>query len=150
MIRHMGSDLHSLFKSHSREGRPWFEPALAYDNARLSEGLILAGHFLADKAMLRDGLSSLRWLMDKQTVTNKTCFAPVPTSQFGAEGETHPLFDQQPIEVLATIDACLTAFRVTGDGFWKIEAQTCLCLVPWRQLPGRPRWSAKTAAVSTA
>ena len=122
MIRHMASDLHGLFKSHNREGRAWFEPALAYDNARLSEGLILAGHFLADKTMLRDGLASLRWLMSEQTVPGQTCFAPVPTSQFGEDGQTHPLFDQQPIEVLATIDACLTAFRVTGDGFWKIEA----------------------------
>ena len=54
--------------------------------------------------------------------STEACFAPVPTSQFGEDGQTHPLFDQQPIEVLATIDACLTAFRITGDAFWKNEA----------------------------
>ena len=123
MIRRMGSDLHAGFKANSRDGHAWFEPALSYDNARLSEGLIIAGHFLADKAMLRDGLSSLRWLMARQTVDGHGCFAPVPTSQFGEDGQTHPLFDQQPIEVLATIDACLTAFRIAGDGMWKSEAQ---------------------------
>lgn len=123
MIRRMGSDMHTLFKINSREKHVWFEPGLSYDNARLSEGLILAGHFLADKNMLRDGVSSLRWLMQKQTVRGQ--FAPVATCLF-AEGQSredgHPLFDQQPIEVLATIDACLTAYRVTGDGFWKNEA----------------------------
>lgn len=123
MIRRMGSDLHALFKVHSRAKHVWLEPSLAYDNARLSEGLIMAGHFLADNAMLRDGLASLGWLMERQTFRGQ--FAPIPTCLF-AEGQSredgHPLFDQQPIEVVATIDACLTAFHVTGDGFWKTEA----------------------------
>ncbi len=38
------------------------------------------------------------------------------------EGLDHPLFDQQPIEVVATIDACISAYRVTHASIWWNEA----------------------------
>ena len=122
MIRKLGQSLHQAYRSHCRIARNWFEATLAYDNARLSEGLILAGQFLSDADMLKDGVASLRWLMQRQSDPASGCFVPVPTSQFADDNGTHPLFDQQPIEVVATIDACLTAWKATADTFWKNEA----------------------------
>ncbi len=124
MIATFGRDLHSLFCRHAHRDHVWFEKRLSYDNARLSEGLILAGEFLGEPDMVEDGVRSLRWLMHRQTVPKNgvRCFAPVATSQFDADTGDHPLFDQQPLEVLATIDACLTAWRVTGDRAWRQEA----------------------------
>ena len=130
MIQFCGRDLHNMFARNSRNGHVWFEPRLSYDNARLSEGLILAGQFLGDDTMVEDGLQSLTWLTQRQSAPQKNghadqggrCFAPVATSQFDADTGDHPLFDQQPLEVLASIDACLTAARVTGDRAWRQEA----------------------------
>ncbi len=124
MLRVLGSDLHSLFCRHAHREHLWFEPRLSYDNARLSEGLILAGDALGDQAMKADGLRSLQWLMERQTAPARgvRCFAPVPTSHFDSATGDHPLFDQQPLEVVASIDACLTAWRVSGDRAWRLEA----------------------------
>ncbi len=121
-VRDLARPLHAMYKTNARPDHQWFEPALAYDNARLSEGLILAGHFLSDAEMLRDGLQSLDWLMKQQTVPVKGCFLPVPTSRFKDDGEVHPLYDQQPLEAQATVEACLTAARITHEPEWREEA----------------------------
>jgi glycosyltransferase involved in cell wall biosynthesis len=121
-IRDLAGTLHSHFRSHATPARLWFEPQLSYDNARLPDALIVAGHFLADKEMLRDGINALHWLMQEQTHDVRSCFLPVPTSRFKDDGETHPLYDQQPLEVYASVEACLTAWRITGDEEWHDEA----------------------------
>ncbi|MBW8879937.1 MAG: glycosyltransferase family 4 protein [Asticcacaulis sp.] len=122
LIRRLAQSLHASYILHCSADHKWCESRLSYDNSRLSEGLLLAGQFLGDKEMLNDGIESLRWLMQRQTDHASGCFVPVPTSQFAEEGETHPLFDQQPIEVVATVDACLTAWKITTDAYWKNEA----------------------------
>ena len=95
-------------------GHGWFEPNLAYDNARLPEALILAGERLQDPDMLSMGIDTLDHLMKRQ-VGEHGFFAPIATSSFDNGGASHAEFDQQPIEALATIDACLAGWRATGS-----------------------------------
>ena len=101
-------------KAGRHEGHDWFEPCFAYDNARLPEALILAGERLQDADMLSAGLETLERLMKLQ-VTRQGWFAPIATSCFAETRADHVHFDQQPIEALATVDACLSAWRATGD-----------------------------------
>jgi glycosyltransferase involved in cell wall biosynthesis len=122
MIQSLATALHDRFKAASTPDHRWFEEKPTYDNARLSEGLIIGGYFLGDRDMMRDGLDSLEWLMRRQSDPESGHFVPVPTSQFKEDGPADPLFDQQPLEVLATIEACMTAARLTGDALWKDEA----------------------------
>ncbi len=122
MIQSLASALHAKYKAESSKDHRWFEDKPTYDNARLSEGLIIGGYFLGDRDMMRDGLESLEWLMRRQSDPESGHFVPVPTSQFKDDGPADPLFDQQPLEVLATIEACMTASRLTGDALWKDEA----------------------------
>ena len=96
------------------DGHSWFESCFAYDNARLPEALILAGERLQDPDMLSMGLETLELVMKLQT-TKQGWFAPVATSCFDTNGADHAHFDQQPIEALATVDACFAAWRATGD-----------------------------------
>jgi hypothetical protein len=96
-----------------REPHGWFEPCFSYDNANLPGALIRAGQFLNEPAMLSAGLDMLERLMAKQRMPNGL-FAPVATSCFDA-GASHVHFDQQPLEALSTIEACLAAWHVTGD-----------------------------------
>ena len=92
----------------------WFEDGLAYDNARLSQALIVTGIATAIASYLEAGLRSLRWLMSIQT-TSAGLFRPVGTHGFGDKRQLPRAFDQQPLEAAATISACLAAARA-GDG----------------------------------
>lgn len=97
----------------------WFEPTLAYDNALLPEALIRIGQRLQDRAAVDAGLQALDWLTARQSAAGGR-FRPVPTSSF--KGGEHPTFDQQPIEALATIEACVAAFTATRADIWADRA----------------------------
>jgi hypothetical protein len=75
--------------------------------------------------MISVGLDMLERLMQVQTAPDG-CFAPVATSGFDP-GADHAMFDQQPIEALATIDACLAAWQATGDSRHAIVARQVFC-----------------------
>ncbi len=103
----------------------WFEEGLAYDNARLPQALIVTGHAIGPPHHLGAGLRSLRWLMNLQT-TPAGRFRPVGSMSFGAN-RAHPLaFDQQPLEVAASISACLAAWRADGHDGWRAHAERAL------------------------
>jgi hypothetical protein len=97
----------------------WFEPKLAYDNALLPESLIRIGQRLNDRVAVDAGLQALDWLILRQSASGGR-FRPIPTSAF--TGGDHPHFDQQPIEALATIDACVAACAATNADIWADRA----------------------------
>ena len=101
---------------------PWFESSATYDNARLSQALIIAGENMADKGMLQIGIRSLRWLASIQT-TQAGHFRPIGSDGFYLKDGARAHFDQQPVEAQAMVSACLDAFRATGDEFWSNEAK---------------------------
>ena len=105
-----------------REGWVWFEPVLAYDNARLPEALIRAGGVLGREAMISDGLATLDWLMAQQTA-DKGHFRPVGTESYGQAYSTPRAFDQQPVEAWATVEACGSAFHATANKTWITHAE---------------------------
>ena len=96
-------------------GWPWPEPRLSYANAVLPEALLAAGHFLARPDVVEDGLTLLRWLLDRETVDDH--LSPTPVGGAGPD-DIAPAFDQQPIEAAAMADACTRAAVVTGDTRW--------------------------------
>lgn len=101
---------------------PWFETSATYDNARLSQALILAGKGMKDDSVLAIGLSSLRWLASIQK-TQGGHFRPIGSNGFYQKDGSRADFDQQPVEAQAMVSASLDAFRVTGDEFWMGEAK---------------------------
>ncbi|GAM97838.1 glycosyltransferase [alpha proteobacterium U9-1i] len=100
----------------------WFEDVLGYDNARVPEAMLRAGEALRDQGLIDAGLSALDWLRSIQTHSGGR-FAPVGAESFGRTRTRPALFDQQPIEVCATVDACWAAFDVSGDRAWAEEAE---------------------------
>jgi hypothetical protein len=99
----------------------WFEEGLAYDNARLSQALIVTGQSTGTSTYLDAGLRSLRWLAALQT-TQAGLFRPVGTQGFGDQRQPPRPFDQQPLEAAAMISACLAAWRADGEVRWKTDA----------------------------
>lgn len=101
---------------------PWFETTATYDNARLSQAMILSGQTMGDATTRDMGLDSLRWLASIQK-TQAGHFRPIGSNGFYAKGGARADFDQQPVEAQAMVSASLAAFRATGDVFWNGEAK---------------------------
>jgi hypothetical protein len=94
----------------------WPEPRRSYANAVLPEALVAAGDLLGRPEVVEDGLSLLRWLLDRETLDGH--LSPTPVGGAGPNDHA-PAFDQQPIEVAAIADACARAAAVTGDQEWR-------------------------------
>ncbi len=121
IVTDFGAQLHRLIRRERRPDWIWFESVLSYDNARLPEALIRAGKRLRNPAMSDDGFAALAWLDGVQT-NPLGQFRAVGTDSFGRAYAFPELFDQQPLEAWATIDAMLLAYRLTGEDRWKAAA----------------------------
>jgi glycosyltransferase involved in cell wall biosynthesis len=111
-----------LFHREATHEWPWFEDRLTYDNARLSQALIVSGSGMRRTEMTAIGLQSLDWL-DSVQRSESGAFAPVGSNGFYRRGGQKASFDQQPLEAGAMVSACLEAWRVTGDGRWTQPAR---------------------------
>ncbi len=120
-IAGMSQNLQRHFEDHARPDWCWFEPVLAYDNARVPEALLRASTALKDKGLRETGLAALNWLTLVQT-GGPSRFRPVGTRSFGKAYTMPDAFDQQPLEAAATVDACWAAFDATQDPRWVEEA----------------------------
>jgi hypothetical protein len=119
--RLLADRLISIFDAIETKDWVWFEEGLAYDNARLSQALIMTGAATETPGYVETGLKSLRWLVMQQTSASGQ-FRPVGTAGFGETRRPPRAFDQQPLEAAATIAACLAAWRADCDVEWKAEA----------------------------
>lgn len=99
----------------------WFEQTLGYDNARLPEALLRAAALFNDAGFRDAGIDALKWLTALHTAPSGR-FRAVGSESFGRPYELPALFDQQPLEAAAAVDACWAAFDVTGDQRWRQEA----------------------------
>ncbi|MEP7051556.1 MAG: glycosyltransferase family 4 protein [Pseudomonadota bacterium] len=113
----------TLYEREKAPGWNWFEDVLSYDNARLSQALIVTAGKEPELAAVREiGLESLRWLVEEQRA-ERGHFRPIGSNGFYRRGQPRARFDQQPLEAHATVSACNEAFQVTGDRFWIFEAR---------------------------
>lgn len=121
-LRSGAATLITLLDSSSRPDWAWFEIILSYDNTRLPEALIRAGQILGDAAFVQAGVEALDWIA-RQTTGHDGMFQPVGTESFGKPYAEPALFDQQPLEAWAMIDACTAAWEATGQPVWIDRAQ---------------------------
>jgi hypothetical protein len=98
-------------------GRAWLwpEPRLTYANGAVAEMVVGAGQALDDPRLVQRGIELLDFLLELETSGGHFS---VTGHEGRGEGEDGPLFDQQPIEVAAIVDACARAFSATGDPRW--------------------------------
>ena len=111
-----------LYQNNRSEEWRWYEKELSYCNAVLPHALLICGKSIPNKAMTDAGLESLNWLADLQRA-DAGYFVPIGSNGFYQKGGERARFDQQPVEAQAMVSACLEAFKITGDKFWKREAR---------------------------
>ncbi len=121
----LAEKLYALYKDNFKSDWPWFEDKLTYANACLSHGLILAGQRISRLDMFDAGISSLEWLMEKQTSPEGHLSIIGNKDWYPRNGE-RTSFDQQPIELMNLIIACASVFKFTGDKKWIDNARKCI------------------------
>lgn len=122
LLTRWGERLLELSNEYRRLGWEWFEPVLAYDNARLAEAMIRAGLAIGRQDFVDRGIRSLDWLKVQQT-SEDGHFRAVGTDSFGVSYAPPLPFDQQPVEAWAMVDACDAAFTASGDAVWQEQAR---------------------------
>ncbi len=120
----LSARLLGLYERNNSKEWHWFEEGLSYCNAALSHAMLLSGQSIPNPEMTQVGLESLEWLSDLQRAdADGGHFVPIGSNGFYRKGGEHARFDQQPVEVQATVSACLEAYRITWDMRWRKEAR---------------------------
>jgi glycosyltransferase involved in cell wall biosynthesis len=135
----------SLYRAQKGDSWLWFEDVLCYDNARLPQALLTAAR-ATGQAEARDvGLEALDWLMHQQQAEDGH-FRPIGSQGFYHRGDRPAFFDQQPIEAYAAVDACLEAYRLTGEAVWFAHASRAFEWFLGNNDLGEPLFDPKTGA----
>lgn len=113
--------LFNLFEANSSSDWEWCEEIVTYANGKLVEALLLSGRALADERMIDRGLRSLCWLLHTQTSVRGHIWL-VGSAGWMKKGGQSARYDQQPIDAMGLVDACVAAFRVTGEQSWIARA----------------------------
>jgi len=120
----LASQLLGWYEAVSRPSWRWFEESLAYDNARLPQSLAACHEISRDSTCLKVASESLDFLMSVQTVDG--VFAPVGNKGWYRVGGPRALYDQQPVDAGATVEACNRLYRVTGETRYRDWASLAL------------------------
>jgi glycosyltransferase involved in cell wall biosynthesis len=116
--------LYETFVRGMSDEWPWCEPTVTYANAKLPHALLMSGKWMFRSEMIEVGERTLRWLLDVQT-NEEGCLSVVGNVGWYPRGGERSRFDQQAIEAHALIEACIEAYRVTGNEQWLDDAQRC-------------------------
>ena len=120
----LANRLFDLHRSNATEDWPWLENKVTYANGKISQALLRSGHALDHQEMFDAGLHSLSWLVRQQTHRDGH-FSLIGNQGWLSRQGMRGCFDQQPIEALTMIEACLEAYRLTQDETWVTTAHTC-------------------------
>ena len=116
LLRLLAGRLCDLYAECRSDEWRWFEGVLSYDNARLPQALIAAGHRLGEPEWLRAGVEALDWYAAQCGIGSNSVrlvgnqwrlrVHPVPTTDEG---------DEQPLEAASLVEALVEAMVSTGD-----------------------------------
>jgi uncharacterized protein YyaL (SSP411 family) len=91
----------------------WFETYLTYDNARLPQALFDAYMITKKPVYLNIARESFDFLLSTQII-DKT-FVPIGNNGWYTYGGERAIYDQQPLEAAAFVDAAADAYYATKD-----------------------------------
>ena len=138
VLHDLSGRLSGWYEEHRRDDWLWFEERLTYDNARLPQALIAAGHRLDNPALLKSGLEALDWYAEQcalhtdivRLVGNRWRRSGEPPRGWIAEG------DEQPLDAAALVEALAEATIATGQREYGRQAFRAFEWVPGSQLRG--------------
>ncbi|MBV8155462.1 MAG: hypothetical protein JO029_04440 [Candidatus Eremiobacteraeota bacterium] len=124
VLRRLADTLVGAYDREHSDDWAWFEPIMTYDNARLPEVLIRAGHALGESRYLDLGLVTLAFY--ERIVFEDGVFVPIGNDGWYPRGGPRARYAQQPLEAYAMIDAELAAYDAAGDPARAASAELAL------------------------
>jgi len=117
-LAHAAADrLLGMFRGVANDTWVWFEHCMTYGNARLPQALFAAHRLFEPPEYLEAARRSFDFLI-RETVRDGI-LVPVGNDGWYPRGGTKAEFDQQPIEVMAMVEAALAAHRATGEARYR-------------------------------
>ncbi len=108
---------------HSIKTWRWFEDNLTYNNALLSENLIIAGNITQNPSYTDKGMESLQFLIGK--TFSSDMYIPIGHSQWYTNTKKRSEYDQQPEDPASMIVALDTAYKSSHNEEYKNLARKC-------------------------
>ncbi len=143
MLDVLAKRLMRQFEKQSGPQWPWLEDLLAWGNARIPHGLLVASERLDSQKMRETALTCLQWQLDLQT-TPAGHLSVIGNRGWYPRGGQRARFDQQPIEVMNLAEACGTAYALTHDRGWLVQIRRCLEWFLGRNDLGKPLYDFNT------
>lgn len=112
-LKKLANNLVRCYKSEAKSGWQWFEPCLTYDNARLPQALFEAYTVTGEQEQLKAAEESMSFLLDTQMLNG--VFVPIGNNGWFRRGEKRAVYDQQPLEAAAMVEAAVDAFYATDN-----------------------------------
>jgi len=114
LSRPLADSLVSRHREHSRPDWDWFLPDMTYANAKLPEALFRAYQMTGIEEYLQVAQRTMAFLSEKTFVDDMLRLVG-NRGWYSYGAEQPPLYDQQPLDAAAMVDACLAAFDATTD-----------------------------------
>lgn len=131
------------FNANSSDGWKWCEDVLAYSNAKIAGGLIVAGRRLKDASILDTGLAALEWLFSQHLRTDSHV-SLIGNDGWQSRDGSRADYDQQPVDAMALTIALTEAYRSTSDRMWLNRAHMAVEWFTGRNDIGLPLYDAET------
>lgn len=122
-IKNYADLLIDKLKKYSINSWIWFEDHLSYNNAMLSESLLIAGVIIKNDEYIKKGLSSLEFLISK--TFSSDMYMPIGHSHWYKNKQKRSNFDQQPEDPASMISALIEAYKITKNSIYKNLANKC-------------------------
>ncbi|MFH1186950.1 MAG: glycosyltransferase [Candidatus Levyibacteriota bacterium] len=121
-IKNHADSLLAALSNNSVKSWRWFESDLNYNNALLSESLIIAGDALKNDKYKTQGFLSLEFLISK---TFSKTYMPIGHSNWYKNKQKRSSHDQQPEDPASMILALACAYRYTNKKRYKELTKKC-------------------------
>jgi len=110
-------------KENSVNSWQWFEKNLNYNNALLSESLLISGNTTENSVYTEKGIRSLQFLIEK--TFSPDMYMPIGHSKWYRNNEKRSQYDQQPEDPASMIMALSSAYTFTKNETYKNLANKC-------------------------
>ena len=112
-VEKLGDSLVQHFRDETKGDWRWFEPHLTYDNARLVQALFLAYIMVKKTEFLTVAEEGMDFLLKTQLVDG--VFVPIGNDGWYKRGGNRPLYDQQPLEAAAMVEAAVDGYYASRN-----------------------------------
>jgi hypothetical protein len=116
-LKLMADSLVALYNNNQTSSWHWFENILTYDKGRLVQALLYAHQSLREQVYFDVAEMSLQFLCRTETIDGN--FAPIGNRGWYVKGGTRALYDQQPIEPGAMIEAATIAYKLNRSKLYE-------------------------------